>query len=177
MERNGHHAIGQEESLLHTVAMMAVDIDIKDPNINSKQLEYADYNIVHVAEPTCFPFFGMMQPSCPVDSNVGLSGQYSMGTVYARSSRELTKGEQASKCWVIWRIPDLELVRGFALLLTPLLNQSVLSKEIVGHCAVLVSVDIFLNEILFLLTHILREVMDVFRIVKLLNFAELGFPH
>jgi len=50
---------------------MAIDIDIQDARIGSKELENGKVNIIDVAEARRFAFFSMVEPACPVYGDVG----------------------------------------------------------------------------------------------------------
>jgi len=52
VERAGHDTIGGVESLLDTVAMVDVDIDVENTRVDTKQLENTE-NAAKLAEPIC----------------------------------------------------------------------------------------------------------------------------
>jgi hypothetical protein len=68
MEGASHHSICQIESLLDSIPMMNVDIDVKDSLVCFKQLQNGQYAIVDITKSWCFWLLGVMQSSRPVDS-------------------------------------------------------------------------------------------------------------
>jgi len=60
--------------------MVTVDVDVKDTRISTQEFDNAEDDIVDVAEPRGFPLFGMVQPSCPVNGDVGCPRCYSLSS-------------------------------------------------------------------------------------------------
>ena len=71
VEAASHNPIRRVERLLNTVTVVAIDVDIQDTRISSQKLQDTEDNVIDVAEPGCFALFGMVKPSCPIDSYVG----------------------------------------------------------------------------------------------------------
>lgn len=81
MEPARHHTVHGVKRLLDAIAMITIDIDIQDAQIRAQKLERAEGNVVGVAEPggKISRFFSVLQPSCPVDHDVGCSRGYLVG--------------------------------------------------------------------------------------------------
>ena len=72
VERERHDAISRPESLLYTVPMVYVDVDVKDARVVPQELQNREYDVVDIAEAGGLGLLGMMQPAGPVDCNEGL---------------------------------------------------------------------------------------------------------
>ena len=55
-----------------TISMVYIYVDVKHPSVHFQQFQDCQDDIVDVAKSGCFSFFGMMQSSTPVDTNVRL---------------------------------------------------------------------------------------------------------
>jgi hypothetical protein len=71
----GHDALGGVECLFDAVSVMAVDIDIEDARIRSKQLDDAQDDVVDVAEPRSLALLCMMQTARPINGDVCGAGR------------------------------------------------------------------------------------------------------
>ena len=58
---------------------MAVDVDVEDAGVGAQELEDAEDDVVDVAEPGGFAFFGVVQAAGPVYGYVGCTGGYALG--------------------------------------------------------------------------------------------------
>ena len=72
MEGQSKDPVGFKESLLNSITMVDVDVNVQNPRMIFQQLENSDHDVVHVAEPACFILLGMVETSTPVDGNVCL---------------------------------------------------------------------------------------------------------
>ena len=72
VEGTGHHAIREVERLLHSVAVVDIDVDLEDPLVLFKQLQDGQHAVVDLAESAGLTLLGMVQTSCPVDRVVNL---------------------------------------------------------------------------------------------------------
>lgn len=61
MKRDSHHSIRAVECLLNTITMMDIDIDVEYSIVILEQLKDCKYDIIHIAESTCFHLLGMMK--------------------------------------------------------------------------------------------------------------------
>ena len=71
MEGNCHDPVCGVESLLNTISMMNVDVNVQDPLVVLQQLQNSQDDIVHIAEARRLRLLGVVQPSSPVDGDVG----------------------------------------------------------------------------------------------------------
>lgn len=60
MKGDGHDSVSREECLFHTVAMVAVNVDVKDALVGLEKLKYAKHTIVHIAKAARLELFRMM---------------------------------------------------------------------------------------------------------------------
>lgn len=72
VEGTGHDTVCTIESLLDTVAVMNIDVDIEHSRIAAQNLENGKNDIVDVAEARGLGLFGVMKTAAPGNSNVGL---------------------------------------------------------------------------------------------------------
>jgi len=72
MERECHDAVGGPESLLDTIAVVNINIDVEYARVVKQELEYSDNNVIDVAKARCFGLLGVMKTPGPVDCNIGL---------------------------------------------------------------------------------------------------------
>ena len=70
MKADSHDSIGHVKCLLHTIAVMHVDVDVKHPLMVLEQLQNRKHNIVDVAEATCFLLLCMVKATSPIDADV-----------------------------------------------------------------------------------------------------------
>jgi len=71
MERTCHNSISGIKRFLDPIAVVAINIDIQYAGIGPQEFQYAEHDVIDVAEARSFTFFGMVQTACPVDRNVG----------------------------------------------------------------------------------------------------------
>lgn len=64
------HAVGSIKCFLYAISVVAIDVDIEDAWIDAKKFQNCENDVVDVAEAGCLAFFGMMQATSPVNSNV-----------------------------------------------------------------------------------------------------------
>ena len=106
VERACHDTIRSVESLLNTVAMMDIDIDVQDSGLEAKQLYYTKDNVVDVTEATSFALLGVMKTTSPVHSNVAFAAVETCCAFRASSSGDTTELEKAIENWAI--VSDVE---------------------------------------------------------------------
>ena len=73
MEGAGHNPISQVESLLNSIPMMDINVNIEHPLVGLQQLQDGQHTIVDVAKTRSLGLLGMMKTSRPVDSVLVLS--------------------------------------------------------------------------------------------------------
>ena len=90
-----HHSIRSVESLLHTISVMNVDVDVEHARMVAQQLENAEDDIVDVTEPARFAFLGVMQPSSPVDRDVAFVARQPRRSLF--QVREERRSDQSNR--------------------------------------------------------------------------------
>lgn len=70
---------------------MDINIEVKYSGVNLQQLKNAQDNIVHVAESTRLAFFGVVQASSPIDSDICSSVDNSSSAIDGPTCRQLTE--------------------------------------------------------------------------------------
>ncbi len=63
MKANSKHPISMKECFLDTIPVVDINVEVEDPRVGLKQLEYAEHNIVNVAKTTRLCLFGVMVAS------------------------------------------------------------------------------------------------------------------
>ena len=71
VEGAGKYSVGGYEGLLHSIAVMHVYVEIKDPFVVLQQFQYRDDAIVDVAEAGRFLELCVVKPTRSVDGYVG----------------------------------------------------------------------------------------------------------
>lgn len=89
VERNRHDTISRVEGLFDAIAVVNINIDIKNTLLETQQLKDSENNIcqvldqsqghinfkhltIDVTEATCFTLLGVVQTTSPVNSNIAL---------------------------------------------------------------------------------------------------------
>lgn len=108
MKTHSHYAIRKIKSLLDTISMMDIDIEIQYSRINFKKLENAKHNIVDVAKSTSLTLFSMVETTSPVDSNISITIHDGPSTANWASSRQLTKIIEAVEGRTVEWVTNLE---------------------------------------------------------------------
>lgn len=70
MKRNSHNSISQIKCLLHTVAMVDINVYVQHSSVILEQLQNCNDNIIDVAKSRSLEFLCVMQPTAPIDGNV-----------------------------------------------------------------------------------------------------------
>lgn len=73
MKRHCHNSVGRIKGLLNPIAMVHIDIDVKNSFVVFQKLEDGQNNVVDIAKPRCLLPFCVMQPASPVYGDVGVS--------------------------------------------------------------------------------------------------------
>jgi hypothetical protein len=73
MERDSHDTISAVERLLHSIAMVDVNVDVEHTLVFLQELKDAQHNVVDVAETGRFALLRVVKTTSPVDCNVGAS--------------------------------------------------------------------------------------------------------
>ena len=76
MDTEAHNTVCGVESLLNTVPMMTVDVDVQDAWIRTEEREDAEDDVVDVAEAGSLCFLCVVEAACPVDGDVCSTGGY-----------------------------------------------------------------------------------------------------
>jgi len=71
VEREGHDAVGEVEGLFDAVAVVDIDVDVQHAVVHLQQLEDRQHDVVRVAESRCLAALRVVEPSGPVDDDVG----------------------------------------------------------------------------------------------------------
>jgi hypothetical protein len=50
---------------------MAINVDVQNPWIGSEEFDDGEIDVVDVAEPGGFAFFGVVETTCPINGDVG----------------------------------------------------------------------------------------------------------
>ena len=75
MERDSHDSVCEVESLLDSVAMVNIYVDIQDPRVVLEQLQDRYDDVVYVAKPGRLKLLGVVEPSRPVYRHVATLGE------------------------------------------------------------------------------------------------------
>jgi hypothetical protein len=103
VERNRHDTISRVEGLFDAIAVVNINIDIKNTLLETQQLKDSENNIcrvlvqtqrhinfkhltIDVTEATCFTLLGVVQTTSPVNSNIALVAVQSCSTFHTASS-------------------------------------------------------------------------------------------
>lgn len=68
-----HHPICKIESLLHTISMVNVYVNIQDSLVGFKEFQYRQNTIVDVTKSTGLTLFCVVKPARPVNCNITIS--------------------------------------------------------------------------------------------------------
>jgi hypothetical protein len=101
VERDCHDSIGVIKGLFDTVAVMNIDIEVKDSGVYFEQLKNAENDIIDVTEPTGLGLFAMMEATGPVDNNTSLLSENEIGCIDTTASGQLAEIIQALEARVI----------------------------------------------------------------------------
>ena len=101
MERHCHDSIGVIKSLFDTVAVVNIDIEVKDSGVDFEQLQNTENDIVYVTKPTGLSLFAMVETTGPVNNNTGLFSENQIGRIDTAASSQLTEVIQALKARII----------------------------------------------------------------------------
>jgi hypothetical protein len=74
VERHGKYTVSGPESLFDAITVVDIDVNVEDAGVVAEQLKNCEYDVVDVAEATCFCLFSVMQAAGPVYSDIGLIG-------------------------------------------------------------------------------------------------------
>ena len=88
---NGHHSISEIESLLNSVAMVNIYIDVQDSWVVLEQFQDRYDDVVHVAKPRRLKLLGVMESTRPVDGHVAALGERSRGHCHSDESHDLPR--------------------------------------------------------------------------------------
>ena len=91
MQAESHNSIGMIESLLDSISVMHIYVDIEHPGIDFQQLQYTDNNIVDIAEPTGLRFLGMVIASRPVDGRMRLPTNDEISSIETAADGQFTE--------------------------------------------------------------------------------------
>ena len=69
MEGESHDSVSEIESLLDTVAVVDVDINVQHSGIMTEEFTDRDHNIIDEAEPTGLRLLGVVEAAGPVDGD------------------------------------------------------------------------------------------------------------
>lgn len=94
VERNGHDTVGDVESLLNPVAVVNINVNVKDAWVLLEELKDGKDDVIGVAEARRGSLLRMVQAAGPVDGNVRTAEHKVAGAIDAAACRDATKGEQ-----------------------------------------------------------------------------------
>ncbi|KAJ8576738.1 hypothetical protein ON010_g2470 [Phytophthora cinnamomi] len=97
VERARHDTVRRVEGLLHTVAVVDVNIDVQDALVSLEQLQDAEHAVVHVAEAGGLRALAVVQATGVVDDDVSRSGIQFGGATDGSRRVELAELEEAVK--------------------------------------------------------------------------------
>ena len=109
VERARHHAVGRVESLLDTIAVVNVDVDVENALMVLEQLEDCEDAVVNVAKSARFRLFGVVESSRPVDDNIALVAIESLCAPYRARRVDLAKLKEAIKYRAV--LSDVEALK------------------------------------------------------------------
>ena len=72
VKRYSHYPVCDVECLLHAVAMMNVNVNVKHALVHPEELQNCEHNVVDVAKARGFCLFSVMKATRPVDGNIAL---------------------------------------------------------------------------------------------------------
>lgn len=106
MERHGHDSVGRVESLLDTVPVMNVDVDVQYSLVILEQLEDPEDDVVYITKTGSLALLGVMETAAPIYADLGsLLVQLHRGG-HGTPGRQLTKLVQAIEDWTVF--PDID---------------------------------------------------------------------
>lgn len=81
MEADGHDPVRVVEGLFDSITVVDVDVEVQDAGVHAEEFEYADDDIVDVAEPTGLSFLGVVVAAGPVYDDIAQTGHNGVSSV------------------------------------------------------------------------------------------------
>ena len=70
MKTKGHDTVCGIEGFLDAITVMTIYIYVQNSGVCAQEFEDGKDNVVYVAKASCFALFGVVEATCPVDSNI-----------------------------------------------------------------------------------------------------------
>lgn len=101
------------ESLLNSISMMNINIQIHDSRIDLEKLNDTENNVIYIAKTTSKCFFSMMKASHPINSYICLAWNNQVSGINTTPCRHLAIFVKSFKPWAIKSLIDFEHLAQF----------------------------------------------------------------